>query len=91
MKKRTMVLAGLMAVTALLGGCASTGSYSTYSETVHVAPRHRGSNTRRGRRPSSAMSGSPVTGTGAAAATSGCRGAGKRRGTGSSGGPALGA
>ena len=36
MKKRTMVLAGLMAVTALLGGCASTGSYSTYSETVHA-------------------------------------------------------
>lgn len=38
MKKRTMVLASLMAVTALLGGCASTGTYGTYSETVYVAP-----------------------------------------------------
>jgi len=39
MNKRTMLLAGLLAAGALIGGCASTTHYGTrYSETVYVAP-----------------------------------------------------
>ena len=38
-KTRTILLASLMAASALLGGCASTGSYGPhYSETVYMAP-----------------------------------------------------